>query len=34
MFHWDNTLVHTTEKVQRFLAKKQIQEIPHPPLLT
>jgi histone-lysine N-methyltransferase SETMAR len=31
MFHWDNAPVHTAEKVQRFLAKKQIQVIPHPP---
>jgi histone-lysine N-methyltransferase SETMAR len=31
MFHWDNAQVHTAEKVQRFLAKKQIQVIPHPP---
>ncbi len=33
MFHWDNALVHTAEKVQRFLAKKKIQMILHP-LLT
>jgi histone-lysine N-methyltransferase SETMAR len=31
MFHWDNAPVHTAEKVQRFLAKRQIQVIPHPP---
>jgi hypothetical protein len=34
MFHWDNAPVHTSEKVQRFLAKKQIQVIPNLPLLT
>jgi histone-lysine N-methyltransferase SETMAR len=31
MFHWDNAPVHTAEKVPRFLAKKQIQVILHPP---
>jgi histone-lysine N-methyltransferase SETMAR len=31
MFHWDNAPMHTAEKVQRFLAKKSIQVIPHPP---
>jgi histone-lysine N-methyltransferase SETMAR len=30
MFHWDNAPVHTAKKVQRFLAKKKIQVIPHP----
>ncbi len=33
MFLWDNAMVHTAEKVQQFLSKKQIQGIPHPPLL-
>jgi hypothetical protein len=31
MFYWDYAPVHTAEKVQRFLAKKQIQVIPHLP---
>jgi histone-lysine N-methyltransferase SETMAR len=31
MFHWDNAPVHTAQKVQQFLAKKNIQVIPHPP---
>jgi histone-lysine N-methyltransferase SETMAR len=31
MLHWDNAPVHTAQKVQQFLAKKNIQVLPHPP---
>jgi histone-lysine N-methyltransferase SETMAR len=31
MFHWDNAPVRTAQKVQQFLAKKQIKVISHPP---
>ncbi len=32
--HWDNVPVHTAQKVQVFLAKKSIQVLPHPPILS
>jgi hypothetical protein len=31
LLHWDNAQVHTAQKVQQFLAKKQIQFLSHPP---
>ncbi len=31
MYHWANALVHTAEKVQRFMTKKNFQLLPHPP---
>ena len=31
VLHWDNAPVHTSQKVLDFLAKKNIQLLPHPP---